>query len=48
LLEFGKIETLAMDIVLCHSLDSCFSAAWGCGTERDDGAKKSRHNIATS
>src|ERR1700687_4040047 len=34
--------------ILCFAIlrNSCFQAAWGCGTERDEGAKKSRPNIA--
>src|ERR1700730_17545720 len=34
--------------ILCFAIlrNSCFQAAWGCGTERDDGAKNRATTIA--
>ena len=40
--NLGKVETLAVNIVFWHSKNSCFQAAWGCGTARNVGAKSRR------
>ncbi len=39
--NFGKIKTFTVDTILCHSKNSCFQAAWGCNTARNEGRKSS-------